>query len=232
MLVLDPIKVSLTNLPDDYLEERDVPFNPKDPSKGTHKVPFTKTIYIDRDDFREEDDPDFFRLAPGKSVGLLHAEHPVLCTSFTKDPTTGKVDAIEAEYGAHVPPGKARIHWVAESPAHKSPIKAEARIFNPLFKTAKPNELDWKNGGYYDNINPDSEIVYENAMIECGFNYVRENAPWPKEEGEAKGSNHPSSVRFQGLRTAFFALDSDSRVEEGRVVVNRVVSLKEDGGKK
>jgi glutaminyl-tRNA synthetase len=232
MLVLDPIKVTLTNLPDDYLEEREVPFDPKDKEKGIHKVPFTKTIYIDRDDFRSEADPDFFRLAPGKSVGLLNAEFPILCKCFTTNPSTGEVESIEAEYGSHVPAAKARIHWVALSPSHNSPVKAEARIFNPLFITSKPNELDWKTGGYYDNVNPESEVVYENAMLECGFEEVRKRAPWPKEEGEAKGSSHPSSVRFQGLRTAFFALDTDSNVEEGKIVVNRIVSLKEDTGKK
>ncbi|WPG97810.1 Hypothetical protein R9X50_00059100 [Acrodontium crateriforme] len=230
MLVLDPIKVTLTNLPDDFLEEREVPFDPKDKEKGVHKLPFTKVIYIDRDDFREVDDPDFFRLAPGKSVGLLHAEFPIRCTSFTKDPATGKVSAIEAEYGKDVPAGKARIHWVGESVAHNSPIKAEARIFNSLFKTLKPNELDWKNGGYYDDVNPQSLITYPNAMLECGFEYIRENAPWPKEEGEAKGTADKSSVRFQGLRTAFFCLDKNS--EGDKVILNRIVSLKEDTGKK
>jgi len=96
MLVLDPIKVTIENLPEDFLEERDVPFDPKDASKGTHKIPFTRTIYIDRDDFREVDDPDFFRLAPGKTVGLLNAEHPIRAKSFTKD-SSGKVDEIVAE---------------------------------------------------------------------------------------------------------------------------------------
>lgn len=232
MLVLDPIKVVFENLPDDYLEEREVPFDPKDKEKGTHKVPFTKVIYIDRDDFREEDDPDFFRLAPGKSVGLLHAEHPISCTSFTKDSSTNKVVEIKAEYGSHLPPGKARIHWVGQSAAHHSPIKAEVRIFNPLFKSSKPNELDWKNGGYYDNVDPESEIVHPDAMIECGFEYIKKNAPWPKEEGEANGMAAKSSARFQGLRTAFFAMDSDSDEASGRVVLNRIVSLKEDSGKK
>lgn len=230
MLVLDPIKVVFQNLPDDYLEEREVPFDPKDPAKGSHKVPFTKVIYIDRDDFREEDDPDFFRLAPGKSVGLLHAEHPVKCISFTKNPETGKVDTIQAEYGAHLPAGKARIHWVGESTAHNSPVKAECRLFNPLFKSAKPNELDWKDGGYYENVNPESEVVFKHAMVECGFREVQARAPWPAEEGEKEGSKEKSSVRFQGLRTAYFAEDSDSR--DDKVVLNRIVTLKEDGGKK
>jgi len=229
MLVLDPIKVVFENLGDDYLEEREVPFDPKDPAKGTHKVPFAKIIYIDRDDFRELDDPDFFRLSPGQSVGLLNAEFPVRCISFSKD-SAGKVDEIKAEYGKDVPAGRARIHWVGESAKHSSPIKAECRIFNPLFKTQKPNELDWKNGGYYDNVNPDSEVIYANAMVECGFKEIQARAPWPKEEGEATGTADKSSVRFQGLRTAFFAEDSDSTPE--KLILNRIVSLKEDTGKK
>jgi glutaminyl-tRNA synthetase len=231
MLVLDPIKVTFQNLADDYLEERDIPFDPKDPAKGTHKVPFTKTIYIERDDFREEDDSDFFRLTPGQSVGLLNVQHPwIRALSFSKDSSTGKVTEIQAEYGEHIPAGKARIHWVGESAAHKSPVKAEARIFNSLFKTTKPNELDWKTGGYYDDMNPNSEIVYPNAMIECGFHHVRQAAPWPKEEGEAHGTADNSSVRFQGLRSAYFAEDKESTAE--KVILNRIVSLKEDAGKK
>ncbi|KAK5109620.1 hypothetical protein LTR62_006857 [Meristemomyces frigidus] len=224
MLVLDPIKVVLTNLPDGYCEERDVPFDPKDKEKGTHKVPFTKTIYIDRDDFREKDDPDFFRLSPGQSVGLLNAEFPIKCLSFSKDPASGKVIEIKAEYGQEISAGKARIHWIGDSPTHNSPLKVEARLFNPLFKSAKPNELDWKNGGYHDNLNPDSLVVYKDAMVECGFEYIREHAPWPKEEGEARGAVDNSSVRFQGLRTAFFALDKEARGK--RIVLNRIVGLK------
>ncbi|GAM85232.1 hypothetical protein ANO11243_032360 [Dothideomycetidae sp. 11243] len=229
MLVLDPIKVTIENLPDDYLEERDVPFDPKDPSKGSHKVPFTKTIFIDRDDFREIDDPDFFRLAPSKSVGLLYIDHPLRAKSFTKD-ASGKVSEIIAEYGSDMPAGKARIHWVAESKAHNSPLRAEARIFNALFKNPRPNELDWKTGGYYDNINPDSEIIYDNALIECGFEEIKRRAPWPKEEGEAEGTTGNYSVRFQGLRTAFFALDREAT--DDKIILNRIVSLKEDSGKK
>lgn len=229
MLVLDPIKVVFQNLPEDYIEEREVPFDPKDAAKGTHKIPFTRTIYIDRDDFREVDDPDFFRLTPDKSVGLLNVEHPIRALSFSKD-ETGRVTEIQAEYGSSVPAGKARIHWVGSSPAHKSPIHATVRFFNPLFKTLKPNELDWKQGGYYDNINPDSEVVYKDALIESGFSEIQARAPWPKEEGEATGTADKSSVRFQGLRTAFYCEDADSTTE--RVVLNRIVSLKEDTAKK
>lgn len=226
MLVLDPIKVIIDNLSADFLEERDVPYDPKDKSKGSHKIPLTNTIYIDRDDFREVDDPDFFRLAPGKSVGLLYADYPLRCKSFTKGPD-GKVNEIHAEYGKDLPAGKARIHWVAD---HSTTVNAECRIFNPLFKNPRPNELDWKTGGYYDNINPDSEIIFPNAKIEAGFHEVRSGAPWPKEEGEAQGNVGPEAVRFQGLRTAFFCIDKDTTAD--KIVLNRIVSLKEDTGKK
>ena len=161
----------------------------------------------------------------------MNAECPIRCISFTKDDKTGKVNEIHAEYGKEVKPAKPRIHWVGESASHKSPIKAECRIFNPLFQTSKPNELDWKNGGYYNDVNPESEIVYTNAMVECGFLEIKAKAPWPKTEGESDSRTaDKSSVRFQGLRTAFFAEDSDSN--EDKVILNRIVSLKEDAGKK
>nr|POE75146.1 putative glutamine--trna ligase [Quercus suber]POE94775.1 putative glutamine--trna ligase [Quercus suber] len=230
MLVLDPIKVTFTNLADNYLEERDVPFDPKDPEKGVHKVPFTKIIYIERDDFRIEDDKDFFRLSPGQSVSLLNVEHSICCKSFSTDPLSGQVTEIEAEYGAEVKKSKTRIHWVGESVAHHSPIKTEVRIYNALFKEPEPNKLNWKDGSYYDDLNPNSLVTYPNSMLECGFEYVRDNAPWPKEEGEAKGTKDNSSVRFQAQRVAYFALDKDATAD--KVILNRIVSLKEDSGKK
>ncbi|KAK4971263.1 Glutaminyl-tRNA synthetase [Elasticomyces elasticus] len=236
MLIRDPIKVTIENLLVDFLEEREVLFDKKDEAKGTHVIPFTNTLYIERDDFREVDDPDFFRLAPGKSVMLLDVEHPLQCTSFTTDPSTGRVNEIKAVYGKDVPISKTRIHWVGESAAHKSPLKCEVREYNPLFLTThpsrpneapkKPNALDWKTGGYHDYINPESEVVWGNALIETGFNEVRASAPWPKEKEAASGKY---SVRFQGVRTAYYCEDIDSTEE--KIVLNRIVGLKEDTGK-
>ncbi|KAI9705311.1 MAG: Glutaminyl-tRNA synthetase [Bogoriella megaspora] len=233
MTVLDPIKVVIENLPDDRAEEFDAPFDPKNAALGTHKVPLTKTIYIERDDFREEDDPNFFRLAPGKAVGLLYVPYPIKAESFTKDPSSGLVTEIRATHGDEKSPkAKARIHWVGDTARGKS-VKAEARVFNPLFKNPNPNSLDWDNGGYYDDINPDSEIVYSNVMIECGFDEIRRGAPWPAEAGEVKREGkeaEPYTVRFQGLRTGYFCVDLDSTNE--KIVLNRIVTLKEDEGKK
>lgn len=226
MLVLDPIKITIENLPEDHLEEFEAPFDPKDASKGSRKVPFTRTIYIDRDDFREVDDPDFFRLAPGKSVGLLYVTHPLRATRFTKD-TEGRVNEIFAEYGPDVPAAKSRIHWVGECESHDSPINAECRLYNPLFNVDRP---DIKGGKYRDDLNPDSEVIYKNAMIENGYRHVRKTAPWPQEDGEATSTVGNYSVRFQGVRTAYFCLDSDATDE--KIVFNRIVSLREDSGKK
>ncbi|KAI4124697.1 MAG: hypothetical protein LQ338_004671 [Usnochroma carphineum] len=235
MLVLDPIPVVIDNLPDDYIEDIELPFSPKDPTFGTHTVPFTKTVYIDRSDFREVDSKDFFRLAPGKSVGLLKVPFPIKATSFEKDEASGKVTAVHAVYerpedgGMGFKKPKTYIQWVGSSPAHHSPIKAEVRIFNALFRSEHPDSAE---GGYMNDINPDSEEIYPNAMIETGLEEIRRRAPWPEEEGEKdvkKGEAGWETVRFQGLRVGYFCMDRDS--EGGKVVLNRIVSLKEDAGK-
>ncbi|KAL8969172.1 MAG: hypothetical protein Q9183_002121 [Haloplaca sp. 2 TL-2023] len=234
MLVLDPIPVIIDNLPEDYVEEVELPFSPKDPTFGSHTVPFTRTVYIDRIDFREEDSKDFFRLAPGKSVGLLKVPFPIKATSFEKDEASGKVMSIHATYekpaeGTMFKKPKTYIQWVGSSPKHKSPVNVEVRIFNPLFKSENP---DSAAGGYLADINPNSEKIYPNAMLEIGIDEIKERAPWPEKEGEKdvkKGEAGWESVRFQGLRVGYFCLDKDS--DGGKVVLNRIVSLKEDSGK-
>jgi len=244
MLVLDPIPVIIDNLPDGYVEEIELPFSPKDPSFGTHVVPFTKTVYIDRSDFREVDSKDYFRLAPGKSVGLLKVPYPIRADSFNKDESTGLVTEVHATYekpeeGATFKKPKTYIQWVGASEKHGSPVIAEARIFNPLFKSEDPDAVE---GGFLKDLNPNSEEIYPNAMIETGLNEVRRRAPWPEEAGEANlktGSAEDGTVenskagfetvRFQAMRVAYFCMDKDS--EGGKVVLNRIVSLKEDSGK-
>lgn len=233
MVVLEPLKVVIENLPDGYEEMVEVPFS-KDPSFGTHRVPFGKVVYIERSDFREQDAPDYFRLAPGKTVGLLKVPFPITATTFDKDPQTGEVTCVYAKYekpedGSSTPLKKAKtyIHWVGESSAHNSPIKAEVRAFNPLFKSDDPNAHP---DGFLADINPDSEQIYENAYIETGFREISESAPWPKESGgESSTAISPYSIRFQGMRVAYFAVDQDSTPE--KVVLNRIVTLKDTRGK-
>jgi glutaminyl-tRNA synthetase len=122
------------------------------------------------------------------------------------------------------------IHWVAESSAHHSPIKAEVRVFNPLFKSSNPQAHP---DGYLADINPNSIEKFPNAMIETGFEEIKRRAPWPEKEGEkddqTAGMFRPETVRFQGMRVAYFCLDSESTAE--KVVLNRIVTLKEDAEK-
>ncbi|KAI9807406.1 MAG: hypothetical protein M1833_000151 [Piccolia ochrophora] len=251
MLVLDPIPVIIEDLPDDHVEELEMPFSPKKPEFGVHVIPFTKKVFIDRSDFREVDSEDYFRLAPGKTVGLLKVPYPIRAKSFSKDPDTGLVTEIRATYekpeeGTKFQKPKTYIQWVAESAKHMSPIKAEVRIFNALFKSdrmddekaddaqgadVKTDNAPAPKKAFLDLVNPNSEDIYPNALIETGLEEIRRRAPWPEEGGE-KGAGLEAgveTVRFQGMRVAYFTMDQDS--EEGKIVLNRIVSLKEDAGK-
>ncbi|EJP64710.1 glutaminyl-tRNA synthetase [Beauveria bassiana ARSEF 2860] len=221
MMILDPVPVVIEDAEE---VEVDIPFSPKDPNMGSHKVKFTPTVYIDRSDFREEDSKDYFRLAPGKSVGLLHAPYPIKATSFTKDEATGKVKEIRAVFDKELKKAKTYIQWVGTAGSRT----VEARIHNALFKSEKPEDAE---GGFLNDLNPESEIIYPDALIESGFDEVKRRAPWPEAAGEsALGVGGPESVRFQALRVAYFAVDSDST--DDKIVLNRIVSLKEDAGKK
>ncbi|KAM3459344.1 putative glutamine--tRNA ligase [Beauveria bassiana D1-5] len=221
MMILDPVPVVIEDAEEVEVE---IPFSPKDPKMGSHKVKFTPTVYIDRSDFREEDSKDYFRLAPGKSVGLLHAPYPIKATSFTKDEATGKVKEIRAVFDKELKKAKTYIQWVGTAGSRK----VEARIHNALFKSEKPEDAE---GGFLNDLNPESEIIYPDALIESGFDEVKRRAPWPEAAGEsALGVGGPESVRFQALRVAYFAVDSDST--DDKIVLNRIVSLKEDAGKK
>lgn len=262
MLVLDPVKVVIDNLPDDHMEMVELPFS-KDPAMGSHTIPFTKKVYIERSDFREVDSPDYFRLAPGKTVGLMKVPCPITATSVDKDPSTGEITLIHATYekladGSAPKKPKSFIHWVASSHEHHSPIKAEVRIINPLFRSDNPAAHP---EGFLKDINPDSEQIFPNAMIETGFEDIRKRAPWPAEAGEKvaaeevrrdeehvksdanlmpddgeaeaggsmKKGARPETVRFQGMRMGYFCVDKESG--DGKLVLNRIVSLKEDTGK-
>lgn len=192
MMVLDPVPVTIEDLEEDV--ELDVPFSPKDPKFGTRKLKLTKTVYIDQSDFREEDSKDYFRLAPGKTVGLLQTPHPIKATSFEKD-SNGKVTSIRAVFDKESKP-KTYIQWVADGSR-----KVETRIHSALFKSDDPMSAE---GGYLNDINPKSEVIYSDALIESGFDEVRRRAPWPATAGETSGATGPESVRFQAMRVGYF----------------------------
>lgn len=238
MMVPDPVPVILDNLPDDHFEEISVPFKPGSPEMGEHKVPFTKKVYVDRSDFREEATDDYFRLAPGKSVGLLKVPCNIRVTSFKKDESTGKVTEIHAHYENDIPFKKPKtfIQWVADAPSHGSPVKIdEVRLFNQLFKSENPSAHP---DGFLADVNPESETVLKGALIEKGFHEVKQKSPWvaPKSAEEEKDGlrgkekpGAPEAVRFQALRVGYFCMDSDS--SDDKLVLNRIVTLKEDSGK-
>ncbi|KAI0485086.1 glutaminyl-tRNA synthetase [Xylariaceae sp. FL0804] len=221
MLVLDPVALVIEDIGEHDGRELDIPFSPKDPAFGSHKLKLTKTVYIDRSDFREVDSADYFRLAPGKTVGLFQMPYPVTVTAFQKDDATGLVTKIRTNLARNGSKPKAFIQWVPEGSR-----TVEARIQKTLFKSENPAAAE---GGFLSDINPESEVIYPGALIESGFEDVRKRAPWPRAEGE-KIEASPESVRFQAMRVGYFAMDSDS--SESKVVLNRIVSLKEDVGKK
>lgn len=198
MLVLDPVPLVIEDAEEVDL---DIPFSPKDPKMGSHKVRLTKTVYIDRSDFREVDSKDYFRLAPGKTVGLLQMPHPVKAISFTKDNITGAVTEIRAVFEKEGKKPKTYIQWVPQG----SP-NAEARIYAPLFKSEDPKSA---SGGFMGNINTESETIWPNAMIEPGFDEVRKRAPWPEAQGEMTDGFGLESVRFQAMRVAYFVSGVD-----------------------
>ena len=262
LMVMRPLKVTISNLPEDYVLMIEKPLHPKVPGLGSTTVPFTRTIYIDRDDFRLEDSKDFYRLAPGKTVGLFQAPHPITCTSYKTDPESGEVVelicTLEQEGLAKKP--KAYVQWVAEYEPLGSPVRIEeTRIFHRLFKS------DHLPSDYRSDINPDSLEVVKGAMVEVGFwpvakqsildarreSKARAEKAAAERSAEERGEESMElsvgmeSVRFQGLRVAYFAVDKDSKlacldeaadVNPGRregdvLVLNRIVSLKEDSGK-
>ncbi|KAJ7638989.1 tRNA synthetases class I, catalytic domain-containing protein [Roridomyces roridus] len=265
LMVLRPLKVTIENLLEDYVLMVEKPLHPKVAALGTTTIPFTRNIYIDAEDFRLEDSKDYFRLAPGKTVGLFQAPHPITCTSYKTDPTSGQVVELicRMEDGAEVKKPKAYIQWVAEHAASGSPVRIdETRVFHQLFKSDQPSK------NFLDDVDPNSLEVIKGAMVEVGFwslakRSIGEARRESKErtekastrEGTSPGDDTPHAtseqlvgnecIRFQGLRVAYFAVDKDSRlacldepegVEPARkqgdlLILNRIVSLKEDSGK-
>lgn len=119
------------------------------------------------------------------------------------------------------------IHWLADSPGYDSALKAEVRIFNPLFKS--PNPLT-NPEGFLADINPKSEEIFSDALLDPGFLEIKQRAPWPANLADSgKITNGPEAVRFQALRLAYFCEDKESTPD--RIILNRIVALKEDPGK-
>ena len=211
MAVLNPLKVTIKNYPEGRSEELDAVNNPEDPAAGTRKVPFSRTLYIERDDFMENPPKKFFRLSPGAEVRLRYA-YFITCVDVVKNPATGEIEELVCTYdpatkGGDAPDGrkvKATLHWVSAPHA----ATAEVRLFDRLFKAEEPGKA---TGNYMDDLNPDSLKIVE-ARIEPSL-------------AEAKVGE-----RFQFERLGYFCVDADSETA-GRPVFNRTVTLKDSWAK-
>jgi len=210
MAVLKPLKLVIDNYPEGQVEEIDAVNNPEDERAGKRKVPFSKVVYIEQEDFREVPPPKYFRLFPGNEVRLRYA-YLVTCTGVVKDPQTGEVIEVHCSYdpatrGGDAPDGrrvKSTIHWVSAQHA----VQAEVRLYEQLFKVENPDVGD----DLESIINPNSLTVLESSFVEPSL-----------------GTAQPGE-KFQFERTGYFCADPDST--PGKPVFNRTVTLKDSWAK-
>jgi len=210
MGVLSPLRVVIENYPEDRTETFEIINNPEDPTAGARAVPFSRVIYIERDDFREDPPKKFFRLGPGREVRLRGA-YFITCTGVTKDPATGAITELRCRYdpatrGGDASDGrkvKATLHWVSEAHA----LTATVRLYDRLFNSENPGAAE----DYRADLNPQSLEVLERCLIEPT---VAEALP---------------GARYQFERLGYFCVDPDS--QPGRLVFNRTVTLKDSWAK-
>ena len=213
MAVLNPLKVVITNYPEGQVEQIECVNNPEDESAGRRCVPFSREIYIERDDFMEEPPKKFFRLRPGGEVRLRYG-YLIKCDEVVKDPATGEITELRCTYdplslGGGSSDGrkvKGIIHWV--SAAHAVP--AEVRLFDRLFAVESPDEVQTEGGSFLDNLNPDS---LKTVQAYC----------------EPALADAVPGDKFQFERLGYFCADSDSK--PGAPVFNRTVGLKDSWAK-
>ena len=209
MAVLHPVKLIVDNYPEGLVEELEAVNNPEDPSAGTRKAPFSKVLYIEQDDFRENPPKKYFRLSPGSEVRLRYA-YIIKCVSVVKDEKTGEIVELHCTYDPETKSGspqsarkvKGTIHWVSASHA----VDAEARVYDRLFNVEDPGGENWKS-----HLNPASLQLVQGCKVEPSLAQAK-----PQE-------------RFQFERLGYFCVDDDSR--EGRLIFNRTVTLRDTWAK-
>lgn len=209
--VNNPVKLILTNYPEDKVEMMEMDSNPEDPEAGTHQLPFSRELWIEREDFMENPPKKFFRMSPGKETRLKGA-YIVKCTGC-KHNENGEIEEIYAEYDPETRSGlpgadrkvKGTLHWVSVPHA----VKAEVRDYDRLFSVENPSA---EEGDFRDLLNPDSLKVRDNVMVE----------PWLAERAQP-GDN------YQFVRLGYYTVDPDSR--PGHLVFNRTIGLKDTWAK-
>ena len=212
MAVLRPLKVVIDNYPEGEVEELDAENNPEDENMGHRKIPFSREIYIEREDFMEDPPRKYFRLAPGREVRLKHAYY-ITCVDVVKDEQTGEVTELHCTYDPETRGGwsddgrrvRGTLHWVSAPHA----LEAEVRLFDHLFTEPNPNVLT--DDDFKANLNPNSLEVLESCRVESSL------------AGALQGT------QYQFLRTGYFCVDPDSSDE--KLVFNRAVTLRDTWAK-
>jgi glutaminyl-tRNA synthetase len=213
MGVLRPLRVVIENYPEDKVEELEAINNPEDPTMGTRMVPFSRVLYLERDDFREDAPKKWFRLAPGREVRLRYAYY-ITCVDVVKDKKTGELVELRCTYdpatkGGWSPDGrkvKGTLHWV--SAAHA--MEAEVRLYDHLFLQPNPEEVE-EGSDFKSNVNPSSLEILHSCRLE------------PSLAGATPRS------RYQFERLGYFCLDPDS--SENKLIFNRTVTLRDTWAK-
>jgi glutaminyl-tRNA synthetase len=213
MAVLRPLRVVIDNYPEGFAEEMEAVNNPEDPSMGSRKIPFSRVLYIEQDDFREDPPKQYYRLAPGREVRLRYG-YFVKCTSVVKNDQTGEIIELHCTYdpatrGGNAPDGrkvKATIHWVSAGHA----VDAEVRLYDQLFTKENPGD-DSDGVDFTAHLNPNSLETLTGCKLEPGLAGV------------------PPGSRFQFERLGYFCVDPDSTPE--RPVFNRTVALRDTWAK-
>ena len=212
MAVLKPLKVIIDNYPEDKVEHLDAVNNPEDPSAGTRKVPFSRELYIEHDDFMESPPKKFYRLAPGREVRLRYA-YFITCTSVTKDPN-GNITELHCTYdpatrGGDAPDGrkvKSTLHWVSAPHA----IRAEVRLYDHLFTNQNPDDAP-EDQDFKSNLNPNSLQVLTDCCVEPSL------------------TDATPLSRYQFERLGYFCTDPDS--SKDNLIFNRTVTLRDTWAK-
>jgi len=214
MAVLDPLKVVITNYPDDQVDELSAPYFPDDPPKmGARTVPFCRELYIERDDFMEDPPRKYHRLAPGREVRLRWA-YFITCQEAVKDPATGRIVELRCTYdpatkGGDAPDGrkvKGTIHWVSA----RHCLEAQARLYDRLFLDPRPEDVE---GDWRENINPQSLVVMPTAKLEPSLAQAQ------------------PGQRFQFERKGYFIADAKEHQPGETLVFNRIVGLRDSWAK-
>ena len=199
MAVIRPLKLVVDNYPEGQVEEMEAVNNPEDPNAGTRKVPFSRILYIEQDDFRENPPKQYYRLSPGREVRLRYG-YFVTCTSLVKDDKGEPVEVHctydPASRGGNSPDGrkvKSTIHWV--SAAHA--VDAEVHLYDKLFTKPDPNEIE-EDKDFTANLNPNSLEIVGNAKVEPAL------------------ADPAVEARYQFERIGYFCADPDSRSPESQ----------------